>query len=56
MVLSIQVKRPEPLKRPEPRNSKEVEMMLGLFQFFRRFIPDFAENSKCLYNLVKKET
>ena len=51
---------PEKIKtiaeRPEPRNSKEIEMMLGLFQFFSRFIPDFAENSKCLYNLVKKET
>ena len=28
--------------------------MLGLFQFYSRFIPDFATNSKILYNLVKK--
>ena len=41
--------------RPEPKNAKQVEVVLGLFQFFSRFIPDFAKNSKCLYNLIKKD-
>ena len=41
--------------RPEPKNSKQVETVLGLFQFYSRFIPDFANHSKILYNLVKKK-
>lgn len=41
--------------RPEPKNSKQVETVLGLFQFYSRFIPDFANYSKILYNLVKKD-
>ena len=41
--------------RPEPKNAKQVEVILGLFQFYSRFIPEFAENSKCLYNLIKKD-
>ena len=42
--------------RPEPRNGKEIEVMLGLFQFFSRFIDKFAEKAKCLYELTKKGT
>ena len=39
--------------RAEPKTAKEVEVMMGLFQFYSRFIDKFAENSKCLYNLTK---
>jgi len=29
-------------------------VILGLFQFFSRFIDKFAENAKCFYELTKK--
>ena len=41
--------------RPEPSNAKDVQKCLGLFNFFRRFIKDFAERSKPLYNLIKQD-
>ena len=41
--------------RPEPTNAKQVEVILGLFQFYSRFINHFAEKAKCLYNLTKKD-
>ena len=40
-------------ERSEPKNAKEIEVMMGLFQFYSRFIDNFAEKSKCLYNLIK---
>jgi transposase InsO family protein len=42
--------------RPEPKNSKQVQQALGLFNFYRRFIDKFADMSKCLYELIKKDT
>jgi len=42
--------------RLEPKNAKQVESVLGLFQFLSRFIPEFAEKSKCLYALIRKDT
>ena len=42
--------------RPEPKNAKEVQQVLGLFNFYRRFIENFAENSKPLYSLIAKNT
>jgi hypothetical protein len=41
--------------RPEPTNVKQVQQCLGLFNFYRRFIDDFAERSKSLYALIKKD-
>ncbi len=41
--------------RPIPRNAKQVQQALGLFNFYRRFIDNFAEKSKCLYDLIKKD-
>ena len=40
--------------RPEPKNAKQVQQALGLFNFYRRFIDNFAEKSKILYNLIQK--
>ena len=42
-------------KREDPKNAKEIEVMMGLFQFYSRFIDKFAENSKCLYNWIKTD-
>ena len=41
--------------RPEPKNAKQVQQALGLFNFYRRFIDKFASKSRCLYELIKKE-
>lgn len=40
--------------RPEPRNVKEIQQCLGLFNFYRRFIDRFAEMSRPLYALLQK--
>jgi len=40
--------------RPEPSNAKQVQQCLGLFNFYRRFIPNFAAMSKPLYKLIEK--
>ncbi len=32
-----------------------MQQALGLFNFYRRFIDNFAEKSKCLYDLIKKD-
>ncbi|XP_018316620.1 uncharacterized protein [Mycetomoellerius zeteki] len=39
---------------PRPRNVKEVQRFLGLMNFFRKFIKDFAVKSKPLRNLTRK--
>lgn len=41
--------------RPVPKTIKQVQQCLGLFNFYRRFIEDFAEKSKPLYNLLNKD-
>jgi hypothetical protein len=41
--------------RPEPKNAKQVQQALGLFNFYRRFIDKFAEKSKSLYKLIQKD-
>jgi len=41
--------------RPEPKNAKQVQQALGLFNFYRRFIDKFAEKSKPLYKLIQKD-
>ena len=38
-----------------PRNVKEVQKFLGLANYYRRFIKDFARITALLYVLVKKE-
>jgi len=38
-----------------PRNVKEVQKFLGLTNYYRRFIKDFARIAAPLYMLVRKE-
>jgi len=45
----------EVLNWPAPRNVKEVQKFLGLANYYRRFIKDFAKIAALLYALVRKE-
>ena len=39
---------------PEPSNIQELRSVLGLFNWYRKFIPEFAHNSLHLTELLKK--
>ena len=39
---------------PQPSNSKEVQRCLGLFSYFRRFVPSFSTIAKPLSSLLKQ--
>jgi len=43
------------LNWPTPRNVKEVQKFLGLANYYRRFIKDFARIAAPLHVLVRKE-
>ena len=43
------------LSWPAPRNIKEVQKFLGLANYYRQFIKDFARIAAPLHLLVKKE-
>jgi len=43
------------LNWPVPRNIKEVQKFLGLANYYRRFIKDFARIAAPLHMLVRKE-
>ena len=43
------------LNWPAPRNIKEVQKFLGLANYYRRFIKDFAKIAALLHVLVKKK-
>jgi len=43
------------LNWPVSRNVKEVQKFLGLTNYYRRFIKDFARIAALLHMLVKKE-
>ena len=43
------------LNWPAPRNVKEVQKFLGLANYYRRFIKDFAKLAAPLHMLVRKE-
>jgi len=43
------------LNWPAPRNIKEVQKFLGLANYYRRFIKDFARIVALLHMLVRKE-
>ena len=40
---------------PAPRNQKEVKQFLGLVGYYRKFIPRFADISRVLTHLTKKD-
>lgn len=42
-------------KYPLPTNAKEVQSCLGLFSYFRRFVPSFSRVAKPLQNLLWKD-
>jgi len=43
------------LNWPAPKNVKEVQKFLGLANYYRRFIKDFAKIAAPLHTLVRKE-
>jgi len=43
------------LNWPAPRNIKEVQKFLGLINYYRRFIKDFARIAAPLHMLVRKK-
>ena len=53
--------RPPPLKLEviknymPPRNAKELKCALGLFNWFRKFIPNYSAVASPLYYLLKKK-
>jgi hypothetical protein len=40
---------------PHPTNVKEVQSVLGLFNYYRNFVPNFAIIARPLYKLIKKD-
>eukprot|EP00253_Pinus_taeda_P025829 PITA_25829 len=44
------------LQMPHPRNIKELQAFLGKINFLRRFIPNLAELSRLLNNMLKKDS
>ena len=42
-------------KMPAPKNPKEVKQFLGLVGYYRKFIPRFADVSRVLTHLTKKD-
>jgi len=41
---------------PEPTNKKEVQSFLGFTNFYRRFIKDFSEHARPLFDLTRNDT
>src|SRR5277367_3265250 len=42
-------------KMPDPLNKEELQTILGMIGWYRRFIPDFADRGKPLFKLLKKD-
>ena len=42
-------------KMPAPKNAKQVKQFLGLVGYYRKFIPRFADISRILTKLTRKD-
>ena len=42
-------------KMPRPKNQKEVKQFLGLISYYRKFVPRFADISRVLNKLTRKD-
>ena len=43
------------LEQPRPKTVKDIQKFLGLANYYRRFVKDFAKITKLLHKLVKKD-
>jgi len=43
------------LEWPKPKTVKEVHKFLGLANYYRRFVKDFAKIAKPIHKLVRKD-
>lgn len=42
-------------EHPKPKKRKQIKTFLGLLNYYRRFVENFAKKAKPLKNLLKKE-
>ena len=42
------------LEQPRPKTVKDVQKFLGLANYYRQFVKDFARIAKLLYRLARK--
>src|SRR5262245_24085359 len=40
---------------PTPKNRKNIQEVMGLFQYYKAFVPNFARIAAPLYDLLKKD-
>jgi hypothetical protein len=53
--ISVDPDKFEPLKKLKiPENKKDLQSVLGFLNYFRRFVSNFAQRAKPLYDLLKK--
>ena len=59
-IIGSGTRKPDPAKLsavkylPLPCDKKQVRQVIGLFSYFREYIPNFAEHAHCLTELTKK--
>ena len=41
---------------PVPKSVKDMQKFLGLANYYRQFVKDFAKIAKPLYEMIRKET
>jgi len=44
------------IELPVPRSVKDIEKFLGLANYYRQFVKDFAKIAKLLHEMMRKET
>ncbi len=43
------------LQQRVPTNRKQLQSFLGMVNYFRRFVKEYAEKSRCLYRMLRKD-